>query len=196
MRPARPKRGVRRGVLRGGLTSYTEAMNALWNAAAAAAAAAALGWACTGGSASQASAPTSLPAAAGEGRAGAAPPSPREPAPADPTVELRAQIERAIGSAACREDSQCRALALGSKPCGGPEGHLAWSTAGTDALALEALATRYKQAREARNQRLGLMSDCALVSPPALRCVPASGEPLGGTCRAMASRAGPAAATR
>ncbi len=135
----------------------------------------------------------SVPATAAEGTAT----PPRAAAPGDSTTELRAEIVRLIGSAACRDDSQCRALPLGSKPCGGPEGFVAWSTAHSDARQLEALASRYKDARQARNQRLGLMSDCAVVPEPVVRCVPsAEGAASVGRCQALATRGGPGPATR
>lgn len=120
------------------------------------------------------------------------PPAPGRASTADATVELRAQITRLIGSAACRNDNQCRALPLGSKPCGGPEGYLAWSTEGTDVRALEAAAERYKEARRARHERLGLMSDCAVVPEPAVRCVFEPGAPAGsaGQCRTQALQPG------
>jgi len=138
----------------------------------------------------------SVPAAAAEGgRPGAANPPPRT-APADASVELRAEILRVIGNAPCRNDSQCRAIALGSKPCGGPEGYAAWSTAGTDARELDALAARYKEARQARNQRLGLVSDCAVVPEPPVRCVPAAEAGAAGRCQALPARGGPTPATR
>lgn len=142
--------------------------------------------------------PGVVPATAVEARADAPapPPPPRAAVPADPTVEMHGEIQRLIGAAACRDDSQCRVLPLGSKPCGGPEGHLAWSTVGTDAHQLEALAARYTQARQARNQRLGLMSDCAIVPAPGVRCVPAQGGPSGGRCQTVPGRGGPSPLTR
>jgi hypothetical protein len=112
---------------------------------------------------------------------------PRAAIPADVTTELRDEILRLVGTASCREDSQCRSLPMGSKPCGGPEGYLAWSTAATDARQLEALAARYKEARQARNQRSGLMSDCAVVAEPAVRCV-ATSDGSGGRCEAVRGR--------
>lgn len=144
----------------------------------------------------------SVPADASEGRpAGAtAPQPPREAAGSDPSIELREQILRVVGSAACREDRECRALPMGSKPCGGPEGYVAWSTAGTDARLLESLAARYREARQTRNQRLGLMSDCAVVSEPAVRCVPvtgaATGAASGGRCQAVPGRSTPRLVTQ
>ncbi|MBI5720233.1 MAG: hypothetical protein HZC37_21375 [Burkholderiales bacterium] len=137
-----------------------------------------------------------MPAASAEGRPAAGTAPPRAGAPADTTVELRGEILRLVGSAACRDDSQCRALPLGAKPCGGPEGYVAWSTAATDERQLEALAARYKDARQARNQRLGLMSDCAVVPQPPVRCVPAAGAAAGGRCEAQPARGGPVPATR
>ncbi|MBL8324567.1 MAG: hypothetical protein JNJ89_06370 [Rubrivivax sp.] len=109
---------------------------------------------------------------------------------------MHAELMRLIGPAACREDSQCRVLPLGAKPCGGPEGHVAWSTVGTDAARLRSLAERYRVARAARNQRLGLVSDCAVVLEPPVRCVPDAGSPLGGRCQAQVGRGGPALLTR
>lgn len=138
----------------------------------------------------------SVPAAAAEGHPAGTPTPPRAAAPADPSIDLRAEILRLIGTASCRDDSQCRALPLGSKPCGGPEGYVAWSTATTDARQLEALAAHYKGAREARNRRLGLMSDCAVVPEPAVRCVPVAESTTGGRCQAVVARGGPVPATR
>jgi hypothetical protein len=114
----------------------------------------------------------------------------------DETAELRAELLRLIGPAPCRDDSQCRALPMGSKPCGGPEGYVAWSTAHTDGTKLQALAARYRDARAARNQRLGLMSDCAVVAEPLVRCVPDGANAPGGRCQAQPGRGGPALLTR
>jgi hypothetical protein len=133
------------------------------------------------------------PVAAVEVSPAAAPAPPRATTPADPSAELRGEIVRLIGTSACRDDGQCRALPLGSKPCGGPEGYLAWSTAATDARQLEALASRYKAARQAHNQRLGLMSDCAVLPEPAVRCVRAVGAAAAagdGVCQPLSVRGG------
>lgn len=138
----------------------------------------------------------SVPAVAVEGRPAAATPPSGAAMSADPTVELHREILRLVGTASCRSDDQCRVLPLGSKPCGGPESYLAWSTEGTDARALESLAARYAQARRARNQRLGLVSDCAIVPEPAVRCVPAAGNAAAGRCQTQSSRTGPAPVTR
>lgn len=132
-----------------------------------------------------------VPAAAAEGRPTPAAAPPRAAGPDDSAAELRDQIMRLIGSAACRDDGQCRALPLGSKPCGGPEAYVPWSITQTDARTLEALASRYRDARHVRNQRLGLVSDCAVVPEPPVRCVPAADVAApGGRCQVLPTRGG------
>jgi hypothetical protein len=81
-------------------------------------------------------------------------------------------------------------LPIGSKACGGPEAYLAWSTLATDARQLDAAAARYKQAREERNRREGIMSDCAVTPEPPVRCVAATAGVAERQCRALAAGAG------
>lgn len=137
--------------------------------------------------------PAAVPAA--EVRSSGAASAARRAPAGDETTELRGEIQRLIGNAACRDDGQCRALPMGSKPCGGPEAYLAWSVVATNGGQLEALAARYREARQARNQRLGLMSDCAVLPEPQVRCLRAdAGE---GRCTlATSPRMGPTPATR
>src|SRR4051812_47210296 len=55
-------------------------------------------------------------------------------ASAQPEAESAlAEISAQIGDAACSADSQCRTLAIGKKPCGGPESYVAWSALRSDA---------------------------------------------------------------
>ena len=145
-----------------------------------------------------AAAAASVPLGAADSRpAAASAVPPRQAAAADPSAALYVELQRAIGGAACRDDAQCRTLALGSKACGGPEGYIAWSVATGDAKQIEAAAERYRQARQARNQRLGLVSDCAMVPEPTVRCVPNTGDgATGNQCRAVAGRGGPTLLTR
>jgi hypothetical protein len=146
------------------------------------------------------SAVPAVPAAAAESRqpaAGPTPSAPRASVAPDPSTEVHAELLRAIGNAACSDDSQCRTLALGAKACGGPEGYLAWSVLSTDARQLEALALRYREARQARNQRLGLVSDCAVVLEPPVRCAPVEGAARPrNQCRTLRGRGSPTLITR
>jgi hypothetical protein len=97
------------------------------------------------------------------------------PAPPAPTetesARLGRELRELIGSAACSADTQCRSLAVGAKACGGPAGYLAWSTEGTDATRLAALAARQAQAQRRENEASGMRSNCALVTDPGAACV-------------------------
>ncbi|MFG6431625.1 hypothetical protein [Roseateles sp. LYH14W] len=97
----------------------------------------------------------------------AAPPAPTE----SESVRLGRELRELIGPAACRTDTQCRSLAVGAKACGGPAGYLAWSTEGTDATRLAALAARQAQAQRRENEASGMRSNCALVTDPGAACV-------------------------
>ena len=77
----------------------------------------------------------------------AVPPGPKPPAAAAGSPEaLMQQITAEIGTARCEQDSQCRSLPVGHKACGGPTGHLAWSTAVSQESRLTALAQQHQQA--------------------------------------------------
>jgi hypothetical protein len=97
---------------------------------------------------------------------------------------LLAKMRAEIGEAACDDDAQCRSLGVGSRPCGGPEAYLAWSTkevarpptadvkaqakAGADrAGRLQALAVQHREARRQDHERSGVLSDCAVCRPRA-----------------------------
>lgn len=98
---------------------------------------------------------------------------------------IRAEISDAI----CSADAQCRSLGVGAQACGGPEAYLAWSTLGSDAGRLAALAARHRQARQFENQRSGAVSTCAVIADPGAAC----GAPTaGGQRRCGSGRAGPA----
>lgn len=86
------------------------------------------------------------------------------------------QIRAMIGSAACSDASQCRTLPIGARPCGGPEGYLAYSTSTTPEAELHALAERYKQERTDAHAKSGAMSDCRFMPDPGAVCV-------AGTCQ-------------
>jgi len=97
-----------------------------------------------------------------------APPLATAPAPAQ--SDTLAQIKSLIGKAECSSDSQCQILPIGARPCGGPAGYLAWSTAKTPASDVQALADRYRAEQQERNTRSGMLSDCRAIAPPAVSC--------------------------
>jgi hypothetical protein len=88
----------------------------------------------------------------------------------DSAAPLLEQIRAEIGDAACSSDQQCRSLAIGAKPCGGPESFVAWSVQRSDAARLERLATAYRKEREAENARERRVSNCMFVADPGAQC--------------------------
>lgn len=96
-------------------------------------------------------------------------------------MRLGRELRELVGPAACRSDAQCRSLPVGAKACGGPAGFLAWSTDGTDAARLQALAARQAAAQRREQEASGMRSNCAVVADPGAACV-------AGRCQ-LASRA-------
>lgn len=107
-----------------------------------------------------------LPACA----SGAGEPSPRAEARVPSVQQQLQRIEALIGDAPCDSDAQCRTIAVGHKACGGPGRYLAWSTRNVSQKELEALVHQHAQAERAESERLGLVSDCALVVDPGALC--------------------------
>jgi len=94
------------------------------------------------------------------------------PAAAEPeSAQLGRELRALIGPAACTADSQCRSLAVGAKACGGPAGYLAWSTQGTDAQKVAALAVRQADAQRREVEASGMRSNCMFVADPGAACV-------------------------
>ena len=81
----------------------------------------------------------------------------------------------------CPNSAQCRAVAIGSKACGGPRGYVIYCPLTTDEPALRRKAAEATQTERAFNVKYQLASDCAYVMVPPL-------ESAGGTCQ-IAQRA-------
>lgn len=111
---------------------------------------------------------TRADAPAGQQASQPTPPAASTPAPGQPAA--LAQIKNLIGKAECSSDSQCQILPIGARPCGGPAGYLAWSSAKTSSSELQALADRYRTEQQEHNARSGMMSDCRAIAPPAVAC--------------------------
>ena len=98
--------------------------------------------------------------------------SPQTPEERD-RADLRlreAKSDRLSGTASCENEGECRSVAFGAKPCGGPWKYKIYSTRGTDASALKSEIDAYKAQNEALNKKYGLSSDCGFVSPPVVAC--------------------------
>jgi hypothetical protein len=96
------------------------------------------------------------------------------------------RIRALVGIPSCSADAQCKTLALGAQPCGGPEGYLAFSSTRTPEADLRALADVYRSERHAANSRSGMMSDCRVRPEPGTVC-------RAGACTLDAAASAPAA---
>ena len=87
------------------------------------------------------------------------------------TRQLQLRLEKLTENKQCQNDSQCKVLAVGKRPCGGPEQYLLYSTLHTDEKMLSYTAERYAQLKQQKNQQLGLVSTCQMLMPPVFACI-------------------------
>ncbi|MCA1931607.1 hypothetical protein [Rheinheimera sp.] len=87
------------------------------------------------------------------------------------TRQLQLRLERLTENKDCTEDSQCKVVGVGSRPCGGPEQYLIYSTLHTDEKMLSYTNDRYQKLKKQQNEKLGLMSTCQMLLAPVSACV-------------------------
>lgn len=95
---------------------------------------------------------------------------PAAAASAPPSAGLLAHITTLIGDAECDHPSQCHVVGIGSKPCGGPSGYLAWSEKKTDPNALRTAVQAHALAQRDEDKAAGLLSNCMVTPMPAAVC--------------------------
>jgi cell division protein FtsB len=83
--------------------------------------------------------------------------------------ELEQQARAIVRTDGCDQASECATAPVGTKACGGPRTYLVYCRATTDEAALMRALDALKGAEEAYNREAGIVSDCMLVTPPAVR---------------------------
>jgi hypothetical protein len=83
-----------------------------------------------------------------------------------------ARVTTLIGDAECDSQSECHAVGIGAKACGGPSGYLAWSDKNTDRNALSTAVEAQSRAQEDENKNSRLASDCMVSPMPTTVCRP------------------------
>jgi hypothetical protein len=91
-------------------------------------------------------------------------------APQQGQGDTLARIRALVGTPSCSSDDQCHTLALGARPCGGPESYLPWSSAKTSPAEIQALGERYQAERRAANKASGGVSTCQFLMDPGAVC--------------------------
>lgn len=86
------------------------------------------------------------------------------------TKQLYQRLQRLTTDKSCVEDQQCKVLAVGSRPCGGPEQYLPYSVLQTDSKLLAITNDRYRKIKQEQQLRLGLLGSCQRLTEPASQC--------------------------
>lgn len=74
-------------------------------------------------------------------------------------------IETLIATSTCNENTTCKFIAFGSKPCGGPWRYLIYSTS-INVEKLEKMVEDYNKKEAEFNAKWGAFSDCSFALPP------------------------------
>ena len=85
--------------------------------------------------------------------------------------KMEADIDTLIGEPTCKDGKECRTIAFGDKPCGGPWSYKIYSTSSVDTLALEQMIDVYNKFNQTLNERYGWMSDCTVAIRPGVECL-------------------------
>lgn len=86
-------------------------------------------------------------------------------------ASVHAQLEATLASAsACSVDTDCHAVAIGAKACGGPTGYRAFSGKRIDPARVEALAQHERDLAAAAARESHQVSTCFMLADPGARC--------------------------
>lgn len=83
---------------------------------------------------------------------------------------MRYEILAMVGEANCSNSSNCRYVAFGDKPCGGPWSYLIYSITTVNERVLLMRVSEYNHFNEILNVEYGWDSDCSLVPVPTVGC--------------------------
>lgn len=84
----------------------------------------------------------------------------------DKLTKLKKTIDAQIGKPKAKRSAQCKVIAFGAKPCGGPKTFLVYSTLKTNRSKLERLVNEYNSLEDKYNKENDLASDCMMVTEP------------------------------
>lgn len=85
--------------------------------------------------------------------------------------DLYSQIQQTVSVEGCTSSADCALLAVGNKPCGGPEAYLAYSKNNTNVSKLEELGQQYSEQRKQYNKDNQVMGTCVMTPKPGVSCV-------------------------
>lgn len=84
---------------------------------------------------------------------------------------MRAEILQMVADTRCDGPDECRAIAFGSKPCGGPWTYLIYSKARVDSALLAQKVAAYNAFEDEINRKYARTSDCGVPPRPEPGCI-------------------------
>lgn len=84
--------------------------------------------------------------------------------------QLERRMDQLTEDKSCQQDNQCKVLAKGVRPCGGPEHFLPYSVLTTDETMLLHTSEQFSELRQRQHQRLGTVGTCELLLEPVASC--------------------------
>lgn len=83
---------------------------------------------------------------------------------------LRTEIKELIADKSCSQSSDCKLIALGAKPCGGPDSYEVYSSVNTDEKKLSKLAKKLESLHKEYNKKNQIMGICMMEPEPSFSC--------------------------
>lgn len=83
---------------------------------------------------------------------------------------MKQEIIALVGEPTCNDSADCRSIAFGAKPCGGPWEYLIYSSISVDNAVLIPKIAAYNDFNADLNAQYRWISDCSVALPPTLGC--------------------------
>lgn len=84
--------------------------------------------------------------------------------------QLKKKILTQLGTKQCSSNKDCKAKALGNRPCGGPREYLIVSVTDIDENQLDQMLSKYEQMDRENNSFHQMMGTCVAILPPKPKC--------------------------
>ena len=86
-------------------------------------------------------------------------------------TQLGKEIEDFAKNKTCSGGDNCRTMAMGSKPCGGPTSYIIYSLSKTDEKQLSDKVKQYTDLQKELNIKYNRASDCMFLTLPTVNCL-------------------------
>ena len=108
----------------------------------------------------------------------------------DSIIQKQHLINQLSSDKSCDSDTQCKDIAFGAKPCGGPWSFLIYSIRQTDESQLTNEVNQFNELQRRQNEKDGAVSDCSVVTPsfPVCsnnQCVPGDQPPASSSAASL-----------